>query len=898
MIFLHFIIFCITQGFVLVHAQVQTGYISIDCGSPDNFNYVDLDTGISYTSDGSFISTGVNKNISLQYAYPNNPMLPQPLSDLRTFPQGDKNCYTLRPNGGKRSLNLIRATFMYGNWDGENKPPEFDLFLDVNLWLSVKFKNNSHVVTTEIISVALENTFSVCLVNIGKGTPFISGLELRPVDRSIYEIDPGISGSLVLFQRLDIGFLNGTGRYVDDVYDRIWSPYVSPLWDSLSTSIEIDISGNYYRAPSEVMQTAATPKNGSESLEFSWNVSDADTDTNTDTGTDTGAKFYVYMYFADVVVSGRNQTREFNVSWNEKPLFGNVKPRAYYASTFYNLKPLVGNEHKISIRRSVGENLPPILNAIEIFRVQEFKELATFSKDVNAIESIKTTYKVNKNWVGDPCGPKNYSWEGVRCNYTNSNPPRIISINLSTSDLTGQIAPSIANLSSLETLDLSNNSLTGQIPEFLEDLLFLKFMDLKGNQLSGYVPESLLERSRNGLLTLSVDNRNICDSCENKKRNIIVPIVASILSFLVLLLVFIIAWRIRSKQKTHIGNKANTNEEGRALESNNKQFTYAEVANMTNNFQTPIGKGGFGTVYLGQLKNGNQVAVKLLSASSSQGYKEFQNEAEVLMRVHHRNLASFVGYSHDDKKMALVYEYMANGNLKNYILDRSDHPLSWETRLKIAIDAAQGLEYLHHGCRPAIIHRDVKSANILLSANLDAKIADFGLSLGLPNDQTTFIFTNVTGTTGYLDPEYRKSHNLNEKSDVYSFGIVLFELITGRPAIIKTMDHIHILQYVGPYLAKGDTTSIIDEQMEGDFNLDSVWKAIEVAAVCTRNVSSKRVTMSEVLIGLKECLDMELTCGPRNGSTCGNMKIGGLRIDYSPEIYSMDFEVMTGPSGR
>ncbi|KAI3709601.1 hypothetical protein L2E82_39367 [Cichorium intybus] len=776
--FLHFFICCITACYVLVHGQVQTGYLSIDCGSPENFNYVDLDTGISYTSDESFITTGVNKNISSQYAYPNNPILPQPLSDLRTFPQGDKNCYTIRPNGGKTSLNLIRATFMYGNYNGENKLPKFDLYLGVNLWSSIKFVNNSDVFTTEILSVALDDSYSVCLVNIGQGTPFISGLELRPVDRSIYEIDPMVSGSLVLFQRLDIGYSNGTGRYADDVYDRIWSPYFSPLWDSISTSLGIDISGNDYSAPSEVMQTAATPKNGTESLEYSWNVSDSE------------AKFYVYMYFADVAVLRRNETREFNVSWNGDLLFGNVRPHAYYMSTFYNLRALVGNEHKISIQRSGGANLPPILNAIEIFRVQEFSELATFSTDdkfsfavfvwtVDAIESVKTT-------------------------------------------------------------DLSNNSLTGQIPEFLEKVSSLKIMDLRGNQLSGYVPQSLMERSRSGLLTLSVDSQNLCDSCQNKKKEITVPIVASILSFL----------------------------------------------------------GGFGTVYLGQLKNGNQVAVKLLSTSSSQGYKEFQNEAELLMRVHHRNLASFVGYSHDNNKMALVYVFMANGNLKNYILDRSNHPLSWEMRLKIAIDAAQGLEYLHHGCRPAIIHRDVKSANILLSEKLDAKIADFGLSKGLPDDQTTHILTDVIGTTGYLDPEYRKSHILNEKSDVYSFGIVLLELITGRPAIIKSMNHIHITEYVGAYLEKGEITSIIDAQMEGEFNLDSVWKAMEVAVACTRSTSSKRMTMSEVLTGLKACLEMELTRGSRNGSTRENQKMVGFRMDYSPEVYSMNFEVMTGPSGR
>ncbi|MFS7916728.1 putative transferase [Helianthus anomalus] len=127
------------------------------------------------------------------------------------------HCYTLRPNGGKSSLYLVQATFMYGNYDGENKLPEFDLYLGVHLWLSVKFKNSSDVVTTEIVSVALEDTFSVCLVNVGLGVPFISGLELRSLDGLIYKTDTKNFVPLVLFQRFDIGYTNGSGRYSSDI---------------------------------------------------------------------------------------------------------------------------------------------------------------------------------------------------------------------------------------------------------------------------------------------------------------------------------------------------------------------------------------------------------------------------------------------------------------------------------------------------------------------------------------------------------------------------------------------------------------------------------------------------------------------------------------------------------
>ncbi|KAK3018455.1 hypothetical protein RJ639_004272 [Escallonia herrerae] len=873
---------------VLVHVngQTQTGFISIDCGSPENFNYVDLDTGISYTSDGSFTDTGINRNISAEYAYPNNPMLPQPLSDLRSFPQGNKNCYTLRPTGGKGSLLLIRASFMYGNYDGENKLPEFDLYLDANFWFSVKFINASDIVAPEIIGVAPADTTSICLVNTGLGTPFISGLELRPLNGSIYSNESGTSRSLVLFKRWDTGYTNGTGRYKDDVYDRVWSAYTSPSWDSISSASEADASANGYRAPLEVLNTAARPGNGTESLELSWSTSDPN------------SQFYIYMYFVELEQFGRNQSRVLNVSWNGTSLFGPLVPNRFYATTVTNSKALVGKEHQISVYKAGNSTLPPILNAIEIYMVIQTNESSTFGDDVDAIVEIKTTYQVKKNWVGDPCGPKNYSWEGLRCNYSDSNPPRIISLNLSSSGLTGDIAASIGKLSSLEMLDLSNNSLSGTIPDTLKDLPYLKFLYLGGNHLSGSVPKALLDRSKAGLITLSVDNQNLCisGSCKKKKK-VAVPIVASLSSALVLLVVWIIIWKIYRKRVSGTVETANSNEEGRALASEKRQFSYAEVLAITENFKTAIGKGGFGTVYLGHMKDGSQVAVKMLSPTSSQGSQEFKNEAEILMRIHHRNLASFIGYCNDGIKMALIYEYMANGDLKNYLSDKNANVLSWEMRLRVAIDAAKGLEYLHHGCKPPIIHRDVKSANILLSENLDAKIADFGLSKGLPGDGASHVLTAVIGTTGYLDPEYYSSHKLNEKSDVYSFGIVLLELITGQPAIIKSNDSIHIVEWVSPILERGEVQIVIDQRLHGDFDLNSVWKALEVTKACTTAKSVKRATMSFVLTELKECLEMELA---REGRPKTKRVPGEIYVPTysSADVSSVDYESMTGPFAR
>ncbi|TQD81166.1 hypothetical protein C1H46_033276 [Malus baccata] len=437
-------------------------FISIDCGSPSKL-YEDTDTNITYSPDGDYIDTGINQNISSEFSYPKNPNLPLPLSDLRSFPQGNKNCYTLKPEAGNGSLNLIRATFLYGNYDGENKLPEFDLYLGVNFWSTVRFENASDIVTKEILGFAESNTVDICLINKGLGTPFISALEFRPLNSSTYGTEFGTSASLVLIERLDIGQGNGTGRYGDDVYDRIWSRHISPSWDPVSTSSSITTYENGYRVPLEVIRTAATPQNASEPLDLYWNT------------TDMNAQFYVFMYFAEVEKLGKNQSRKFNISWNGSPLFGPFTPRYLQADVISNSRVLVGKDHEISLHKTEESSLPPILNAVEVFQVMQLVESPTNGEDADAITNVKTTYQIKKIWAGDPCGPRNFSWEGLECNYSISL-PRIISLNLSSSNLSGIIAASIANLSSLESLDLSNNNLTGPVPQFLEELKSLTLL--------------------------------------------------------------------------------------------------------------------------------------------------------------------------------------------------------------------------------------------------------------------------------------------------------------------------------------------------------------------------------------------------------------------------------------
>ncbi|KAI9159848.1 hypothetical protein LWI28_002479 [Acer negundo] len=178
-----------------------------------------------------------------------------------------------------------------------------------------------------------------------------------------------------------------------------------------------------------------------------------------------------------------------------------------------------------------------------------------------------------------------------------------------------------------------------------------------------------------------------------------------------------------------------------SLEQNKQQFTYSNVLKMTNNFERVLGKGEFGTVYYGRLDD-TEVAVKMLSQSSAQGFKQFQSEVKLLIRVHHKDLKTLIGFCEEGTNLALIYEYMANGSLGEHLLDNDKDILNWETRLRMAVEAAQGLEYLHHGCKPPIIHRDVTSTNILLNDKFQAKLADFGLSRTFPFGSATVTCTH------------------------------------------------------------------------------------------------------------------------------------------------------------
>ncbi|ESW22562.1 hypothetical protein PHAVU_005G163500 [Phaseolus vulgaris] len=832
---------------ILIQAKGQPGFISIDCGAEAGVNYTEPSLDINYVSDANFINTGVRGIITSEETSTHTQ---RQLWRLRSFPEGKRNCYKISVTRG--SKYLVRTVFLYGNYDGRNMLPQFDLLLGANLWDTVTIKNASIDQSMEIIHVSSLDFIQICLVYTGNGTPFITAIELRTLNNDTY-VTPG---SLERYMRCDLGS-NTVYRYGYDDYDRIWSTCdFKENWTQLSVSISDDsFVENEYKPEATIMSTAVTPANDNAPLVIRW-----EPEHETD-------EFSVYMHFTELQVLTTNQTRQFNMSG---ALFlQNYSPPYMRVFTIYSVSALSGKEIKFSLERTENSTLPPIMNAIEIYKVKQFHQSDTFQGDVDAITSIKSVYGVKRDWEGDPCAPAAYLWDGLNCSYQGIESPRITTLNLSSSGLHGKIAPSISNLTMLEILDLSNNSLNGEIPDFLSQLQHLKILNLEKNNLSGLIPPALNKDS----LLLRVDqNPYLCEADQSNKKkkkkhnSIATPIVASVGGVLILLVVVAaMLWTAkRRKAKALMLEKDQsaispqyTEQNDSSLRFQKQIYSYSDIVKITNNFTTIVGKGGFGTVYLGYIED-TPVAVKMLSPSSVHGYQQFQAEVKLLMRVHHKSLTSLVGYCNEGTNKGLVYEYMANGNLQEHLSGKRSQRnfLNWEKRLRIAVDAALGLEYLQNGCKPPIFHRDVKSTNILLNEHLHAKLSDFGLSKAVLTDGGTHVSTVIAGTPGYLDPEYYLTSRLTEKSDVYSFGVVLLEIITGQPVIAKNEEKSHISEWVRSLIGKGDINAIVDSRLEGEFDSNSVWKAVEIATACVSPNPNRRPIISVVVSELNESLSL------------------------------------------
>ncbi|XP_074289624.1 receptor-like protein kinase FERONIA [Silene latifolia] len=349
-----------------------------------------------------------------------------------------------------------------------------------------------------------------------------------------------------------------------------------------------------------------------------------------------------------------------------------------------------------------------------------------------------------------------------------------------------------------------------------------------------------------------------------KPQSVRLIIIASVITGLLLVSVIILAlFRSRLQYNKKLFISANTSRPYLSTDLC-QRFSLTQIRVATRDFDQNliIGRGGFGKVYKGCIDGGaTHVAVKRLNPTSKQGEQEFLTEIEMLSKLRHKHLVSLIGYCDEKGEMILIYEYMPRGTLRDHLHYRdtkgtnNNQVLSWNQRLMICLGSARGLEYLHGGTQQLIIHRDVKSTNILLDDKWTAKVSDFGLSKVGPASDTGVghVSTIVKGSFGYLDPEYYQRGQLTEKSDVYSFGVMLFEVLCARPAVELN------LPYVRACYTKGILYTLVDPTLTGQITPECLSKFGEIAELCIRANRDERPSMRDVVWSLEFMLTLQQT---------------------------------------
>ncbi|CAM6080159.1 unnamed protein product [Sphagnum tenellum] len=875
------------------------GFISIDCGS--NSTYTDSNS-ITWVPDTGYIFTGRNFNPMQLPGLP-----PSSLLSLRYFPEDrTKHCYNLPAN--RSQTYMVRVTFVYFDFLGTGaSPPTFNLEIQAQLPGTVSF-TSSIVSYFESYFVTTSDSIFVCLARINStsgttptstmtgGIPFITSLELRALDTaSMYSAIVKQGLSMYNIWRRNVGATSDQEiRYPDDIYDRQWfssRQESNAISTAISTTQPINVSSSSNKVPAKVMQTAETYARGQT---LTLNMTHVGLESS-------NRDYYLAFYFAEIDPQAVNQSRIFDLYVNEQLEFANISVLQLSGGLMYSTLEIIVTNVTLNNTAKLVQLIPhadsalgPILNAYELFDWTSMSSL-TFPSDAFAIESFKETLNLT-SWTGDPCVYTSYNW--ITCS-DNTKFPRIATVKLSDYNLTGDIPEVLNNLTMLTTLRLQNNQISGPIPAWLGSLNSLQELDLSNNNLSGSIPLTLLEKGvafqasgnpylncvgsmENCLQSPTSSPTSLPASSRNNvhgKNNLPVIIGAIMGGLLVvisiaLVLLYLACYsrKVFSQGKLETATIATPSREGllrhRELKYHGgpqvvREYSLEEVTAMTNNFEKLLGKGGFGLVHYGRQPNGLEVAVKRLSSTSHQGAVEFCNEVDLLSTVHHKNLVSLIGYCQQDKERILIYEYMPNGTLREslYGTERAlENPLNWKTRLNIALNAAQGLEYLHKSCKHPIIHRDVKSSNILLSTDMVAKVADFGLSKITMEEGVSHISTLVKGTAGYLDPEYYAKQQLTDKSDVFSFGVVLLELICGRQPIDTSFRHENqwnIGVWVRPFLQSGILQPVVDQALGNNYNVESMWKVAETAMRSIEPYSANRPTMTEVVCDIREAIEMD-----------------------------------------
>lgn len=482
-------------------------------------------------------------------------------------------------------------------------------------------------------------------------------------------------------------------------------------------------------------------------------------------------------------------------------------------------------------------------------------------------------------------------------NFTGVIPPEIgqlktlDALNLSSNSFTGVIPQQICNLRNLQTLDLSNNQLTGEIPSALSYLHFLSRFDVSNNKLEGPVPsggqfDSFSNSSYSGnpklcgpMLSHNCSSRASSFSAKRRNKKAIAALALGVFfgGLAVLFLLGRVLMSLRKSHSVHQNKSTNSGDieatsftsssddlcnviKGTILvmvpqgKGESEKITFKDILKATNNFdqQNIIGCGGNGLVYKAELPNGPKLAIKKLNGEMCLMEREFTAEVEALTVAQHANLVPLWGYYIQGNSRLLIYSYMENGSLDDWLhnRDNANSLLDWPTRLKIAQGASQGLSYIHNICKPHIVHRDIKSSNILLDREFRAYVADFGLArLIRPFD--THVTTELVGTLGYIPPEYGHAWVATLRGDIYSFGVVLLELLTGKRPMEVLSKSKELVQWVREMRSQGKHTEVLDPALRGRGDEEQMLKVLEIACKCINHNPCLRPTIQEVA----SCLD-------------------------------------------
>ncbi|XP_010927763.1 brassinosteroid LRR receptor kinase BRI1 [Elaeis guineensis] len=451
-------------------------------------------------------------------------------------------------------------------------------------------------------------------------------------------------------------------------------------------------------------------------------------------------------------------------------------------------------------------------------------------------------------------------------------------LDLSHNALEGPIPASFSGLSMLSEIDLSNNKLNGTIPELGQLATFPRYRYENNSGLCGF-PLPSCGQSANG--TASSDHRRSRGWRGSLAGSVAMGLLFSLFCIFGAIIIAVETRKRKRKKENnnssrdfYIGDSrshsgtANSNWKLTGTEAMSinlatfekplRKLTFADLLEATNDFHDDslIGSGGFGDVYKAQLKDGSVVAIKKLIHVSGQGDREFMAEMETIGKIKHRNLVPLLGYCKVGEERLLVYEYMKYGSLEDVLHDRKKAgiKLNWAARRKIAVGAARGLAFLHHNCIPHIIHRDMKSSNVLLDENLEARVSDFGMARLMSAMDTHLSVSTLAGTPGYVPPEYYQSFRCTTKGDVYSYGVVLLELLTGRqPTDSSDFGDNNLVGWVKQHTKLRITDVFDPELLKEDPNLElELLEHLKIACACLDDRPLRRPTMLKVMAMFKE----------------------------------------------